>query len=46
MKKVPPSERLSKEIEQALSGLGREEGELLEVLIEKLVKMVMQRILE
>ena len=46
MEKVPPSERLSKEIEQALSGLGREEGELLEVLIEKSVKMVMQRILE
>ena len=40
------SERLSKEIEEALSGLGREEGDLLEVLIEKSVKVVMQRILE
>ena len=46
MQKVPPSERLNKEIEEALSGLGREEGDLLEILIEKSVKMVMQRILE
>lgn len=46
MKKVPPSERLSKEIEEALSGASTGEGDLFEVLIEKSVRMVMQRILE
>jgi hypothetical protein len=46
MKKVPPSERLSEEIEDSLSGLGEEEEDLLEVLIEKSVKMVIERILE
>ena len=46
MMKVLPSERLSKEIEDSLSGLGPEEEDLLEVLIEKSVKMVIQRILE
>jgi hypothetical protein len=40
---LPPE---SKEIEEVLSGLDREEGDLLEILIEKSVKMVMQRIFE
>lgn len=46
MRKVPPSEKLSKEIEEALSGVGTDRGDLLEVLIEKSVRMVMQKILE
>jgi transposase-like protein len=45
MKKVPPSERLSKEIEEAIAGKGEQE-DLFEVLIEKSVRMVLQRILE
>jgi putative transposase len=46
MKKVPPSERLSKEIEETLSGSSTERGDLLELLIEKSVRMVIQRIVE
>jgi transposase-like protein len=46
MKKVPPSEKLSKEIKGALSGACTGQEDLLEVLIEKSVRMVMQRILE
>jgi putative transposase len=46
MKKVPPSERLSKEIEEVLSGYSDEQGNMLEELIEKSVRMVIQRILE
>jgi transposase-like protein len=46
MKKVPPSERLSKEIEEVLSGASGEQGNMIEELIERSVRMVMQRILE
>jgi putative transposase len=46
MNKIPPSEKLSKEIEKALSGTSTGKEDLLEVLIEKSVRMVMQRILE
>jgi transposase-like protein len=46
MKKVPPSEKLSKEIEQVLSGNISEREDLLEALIERSVRMVIQRILE
>jgi len=46
MKKVPPSERLSKEIGEVLSGDSGEQGNMLEELIERSVRMVMQRILE
>jgi putative transposase len=46
MRKVPPSERLSKEIEELLSGDAGEKGNMFEGLIERSVRMVMQRILE
>lgn len=48
MEKVPPSEKLSKEIGQLYSGVvqGRTKGNLPEELIEKSVRMVMQKILE
>jgi hypothetical protein len=40
MNKLPPSEKLSKEIEKALSGTSTGQEDLLEVLIEKSVRMV------
>ena len=46
MEKVPPSEKLSKEIEQLYSGVSGNQRDLLEELIEKSVRMVMQKILE
>ena len=46
MKKVPPSEKLRKEIDEVLSGqLGKNE-DLLEYLIERSLKMMFQKILE
>ena len=46
MEKVPPSEKLSKEIEQLYSGARETQRDLLEELIEKSVRMVMQKALE
>ena len=46
MKKVPPSEKLRKEIEGILSGQVSEDEDVLGLLIERSLKMVFQRILE
>ena len=46
MEKVPPSEKLIKEIEQLYSGAGENQRDMLEELIEKSVRMVMRKILE
>lgn len=46
MKKIPPSEKLRKEIDEVLSGqLGKDEN-LLDLLIERSLKMMFQKILE
>ena len=46
MKKVPPSEKLRKEVDEVLSGNGSEDDDVLGLLIERSLKMVFQRILE
>ena len=46
MKKVPPSEKLRKEIDEILSGQVGEDEDVLGSLIERSLKMVFQRILE
>jgi putative transposase len=46
MEKVPPSEKLRKEIDEILSGKGSKEEDVLGALIERSLKMVFQRILE
>jgi transposase-like protein len=46
MKKVPPSEKLRKEIDEILAGNGSEDEDVLGALIERSLKMVFQRILE
>ena len=46
MKKIPPSEKLRKEIDEVLSEqLGKDEN-LLELLIERSLKMMFQKIME
>jgi len=46
MQKVPPSEKLRKEIDEILSGQVSEDEDLFGLLIERSLKMVFQRILE
>jgi len=46
MKRLPPSEKMSKEIEEILDGKIEKHKDLLDLLIEKSVKMVIQRIME
>jgi putative transposase len=46
MKKVPPSEKLRKEIDEILSGQVSEDEDVFGLLIERSLKMVFQRILE
>lgn len=46
MKKIPPSEKLRKEIDEVLSGQLGEDESLLERLIERSLKMMFQKILE
>jgi len=46
MKKVPPSEKLRKEIDEVLSGQLGEDEDLLGVLIDKSLRMIFQKILE
>jgi len=46
MQKVPPSEKLRKEIDEILSGQVRRDEDALGLLIERSLKMVFQRILE
>jgi putative transposase len=46
MKKVPPSEKLRKEIDEVLSGQLGEEEDVLGLLIDRSLKMMFQKILE
>jgi putative transposase len=46
MNKVPPSERLSKELKEVLAGQVGEKEDLLDRIIETSVRMVLQRVLE
>ena len=46
MNKVPPSERLNKELKEVLAGQVRQKDDLLDRIIETSVRMVLQRVLE